>query len=61
MFLMDENSSAGEFGTNAKYKDLEINYMWHLKWKLILFIVGALGTVKKDTKQYLEQIPDFPV
>ena len=37
MFLMDENSSAGEFGTNTKYKDLKIKFMWHVKWKFLYF------------------------
>ena len=62
MFPMDKNLSAGEFGKISKYKDLEIEIerMWHLKPKLIPVVVGALGTVKKGTNKYLEQIPGKP-
>ena len=55
MFPMDKNLSSGEFGKISKYKDLEIETerMWHLKptWKPV--VVGALGTVKKGTNEYL--------
>ena len=31
--------------------------MWHLKSTLTPVVVGALGTVKKGTNKYLQQIP----
>ena len=34
--------------------------MWVLKLNLIHVVVGALVTVKKGAKQYLEQILGFP-
>ena len=34
--------------------------MWLLRPKSIPAVVELLGTVKKSTKQYLEQIPGFP-
>ena len=34
--------------------------MWHLKPTLIPLVVWAFGSVKKGTKQYLEQIFGFP-
>ena len=34
--------------------------MWHLKPTLILVTVRALGTLKKDTNEYLQQIPIKP-
>ena len=53
---MDKNLSSGEFGKISKYKDLdmEIERMWHLKPTYIPVVVGALGTVKKDTNEYLQ-------
>ena len=62
MFIMDKNLSSREFGKISKYKDLEIKIerMWHLKTTLIPAVVGALGTVKKGTNEYLQQIPGMP-
>lgn len=62
MFPMDKNLSSGEFRKVAKYKDLEIEIerMWHLKPTLIPIVVGALGTIKKGTNEYLNKIPGKP-
>ena len=57
-FPMDKNFSPGEFRNISKYKDLEIETerMWHLKPTLIPVVEGTLGTVKKGTNEYLQQI-----
>ena len=34
--------------------------MWHLKPTMIPVVVRALGTVKKGTDKYLQQIPGKP-
>ena len=49
-------------GISSKYKDLEIEieWMWHLKPTLTPVVVEALGTVKKGTNKYLQQIPGKP-
>ena len=62
MLPLDKNLSSGEFGIISKYKDLEVEIerMWHLKPTLIPVNVGALGTVKKGTDKYLQQIPGKP-
>ena len=53
---MDKNWLSGEFGKISKYKDLEMEMeqMWHVKPTLIPAVVGALGTVKKGTSEYLQ-------
>ena len=62
MFPMDKNLSSGEFEEVLKYKNLEIEVerMWLLKPTLRLAVVGALGTVKKGTYEYLQQNPGKP-
>ena len=54
----DRNISAKLFEKLGKYKDLEIEIgkMWHLKPKIIPFIVGALELIKTGTSDYLEII-----
>ena len=34
--------------------------MWHLKLTLIPAVLGAFGTLKKGTNEYLQQIPEKP-
>ena len=55
MFSIDKNLSSGEFEKISKYKDLEseIEGIWHLKPIMIPVVMGAPGTVKKDTNEYL--------
>ena len=62
MFFMDKNLSSGESGKISKCKDLEIEIerMLHLKPTLVPVIVGALGTVKKGTNEYLQHILGKP-
>ena len=56
MFLLDKNLSSGE-NQNIKDLEIEIKRMWHLKPTLIPVVMGALGTVKKGTNEYSQQIP----
>ena len=62
MFTMDKNLSSGEFGKTSKHKDLEIEIkrVLPLKLTLIPVVVGALGTVKKGTNEYIQQFPGNP-
>ena len=55
----DNNVSAKEFEKLSKYKDLEIEIskMWNVKTRTIPMIIGALGVIKKGTKEHLENIP----
>ena len=59
MFLLDKNLSSGE-NQNIKDLEIEIKRMWHLKPTLIPVVMGALGTVKKGTNEYSQQIPGKP-
>ena len=55
MFSIDKNLSSGEFEKISKHKDLEseIEGIWHLKPIMMLVVMGAPGTVKKGTNEYL--------
>jgi len=46
----------------SKYKDLEIevNRMWEVRTKIMPFITGALGTIKKGSDQNLQLLPGHP-
>ena len=52
------NISANEFEKLSKCKDLEIEIakMWKMKTKIIPVIVGTLGTIKKGTQKYVNDI-----
>ena len=56
----DKNS----FQKLSKYldKDLEIEVtkMWKLKSKTIPVVIGALGMIKKGTRNFIDQIPGKP-
>ena len=56
---MDRNVSATEFRKVAKYIDLEIEIskMWKMKTTTIPVIIGALGMIKKGTKDLVAKIP----
>jgi len=43
----------------SKYKDLEIEVrrMWEVRTKIVPFITGALGTIKKGSDQNLQLLP----
>jgi hypothetical protein len=42
-----------------KYKDLtiEIQCMWNVKTKVISVIIGAIGTISKSFRKYVNNIP----
>ena len=58
----DKNVSSKTFEKLSKYKDLEIEIgkMWHLRARNIPVVIGALGLVKKGTKDFLDKIPGNP-
>ena len=58
----DKDISLKEFQKLSKYKDLEIEVtkMWKLKTKTIPVVIGALGMIKKDTQNFIDQIPGKP-
>ena len=55
----DKKISLKEFQKLSKYEDLEIEVtkMWKLKTKTIPVITGALCMIKKDTQNFINQIP----
>ena len=56
--LSDGNISAKESERLSRHKDLEIEIakMWKMKTKIIPVIVGTLGTIKKGTQKYVNDI-----
>ena len=58
----DKNIALKEAEKFSKYKDfeIEINRMWNVKTKIVLAVVGALGTVRKDFAKGVELIPGRP-
>ena len=55
----DINTSLKIYEKLSKYKDLEIEIerSWKLKAKTVPVVIGALGTVNKNTPKYLKEIP----
>ena len=55
----DKNISLKEFQKLPKYKylEIEIQEMWKLKNKIIPVVTGALDMIKKDTQNFIDQIP----
>ena len=52
----DRNSALKEIEKKSKYKELEIQRMWHMKTMVIPVVVGALGTVKKGMVENIEKV-----
>ena len=52
----DRNIALKEIEKKSKYKDLEIQRMWHMKTIVIPVVVGALGTVKKGMIENIEKV-----
>ena len=52
----DRNSALKEIEKKSKYKELEIQRMWHMKTMVIPVVVGALGTVKKGMVKNIEKV-----
>ena len=55
----DQNISLKEFQKLSKYEDreIEVTKMWKLKTKIIPVVIGALGTIKKGSQNFIDQIP----
>ena len=55
----DKNVSSKTFEKLFMYKDfeIEIGNRWHLRARTIPVVIGALGLVKKGTKEFLDKIP----
>ena len=55
----DVNTSLKIYEKLSKYKDLEIEIerSWKLKAKTVPIVIGALGTVNKNTEKYLDEVP----
>ena len=55
----DTNTSLKTYEKLSKYKDLEIELgrAWKLKTQTVPIIIGALGSINKNVKQYLNEIP----
>ena len=58
----DKNIALKEAEKISKYKDLEIeiNLMWNVETKIVLAVVGALGTLRKDFAKGVELTPERP-
>ena len=58
----DKNIALKEAEKISKYKDLEIeiNLMWNVETKIVLAVVGALGTLRKDFAKGVELTPEHP-
>ena len=52
----DRNSALKEIEKKSKYKELEIQRMWHMKIIMIPVAVGALGTVKERMVENIEKV-----
>ena len=55
----DKNTSLKTFEKLSKYKDLEIEIekSWKEKTKMLPIIIGALGVINKNSRNYIEEIP----
>ena len=58
----DHNIAPKEYEKLSKYKDLEIEIgkMWHLDTSTVPVVVGALGALKRGSKEFIDQIPGKP-
>ena len=56
---LDKNVSSKTIEKLSKYKDLEIEIVkrWHFRAKTKPVVIGALGLVKKGTKDFFNKIP----
>ena len=55
----DQNNSLKAFQKLSKYKHLEIEVtkMWKLKTNIIPVVIGALGIIKMQSQNFIDQIP----
>ena len=45
---------------SIKTLEVEIGNTWHLRARTIPVVIGALGLVKNETKEFLDKIPGNP-
>ena len=58
----DHNIATKEFEKIDRYSELrvEISRLWDMETKVVPIIIGALGSISKQLKRYLEQIDNKP-
>ena len=54
------NISDKEYEKISKYKDLDIEIIWHLKTITESLTVGALSVIKKGTDKHTNNVPHSP-
>ena len=57
----EKNTSLKTVEKLSKYKDLEIEIekTWELETTKVPVVIGALGLVKKETENYISEIPEI--
>ena len=55
----DQNNSLKAFQKLSKYKylEIEVTKMWKLKTNIIPVVIGALGIIKMESQNFIDQIP----
>ena len=55
----DQNNSLRAFQKLSKYKylEIEVTKMWKLKTNIIPVVIGALGIIKMESQNFIDQIP----
>ena len=55
----DQNNSLKALQKLSKYKylEIEVTKMWKLKTNIIPVVIGALGIIKMESQNFIDQIP----
>ena len=55
----DQNNSLKAFQKLSKYKylEIEVTKMWKRKTNIIPVVIGALGIIKMESQNFIDQIP----
>ena len=55
----DQKNSLKAFQKLSKYKylEIEVTKMWKLKTNIIPVVIGALGIIKMESQNFIDQIP----
>ena len=55
----DQNNLLKAFQKLSKYKylEIEVTKMWKLKTNIIPVVIGALGIIKMESQNFIDQIP----
>ena len=55
----DQNNSLKAFEklSKCKYLEIEVPKMWKLKTNIIPVVIGALGIIKMESQNFIDQIP----